>query len=613
MAVGMIVKQCKHLKYRRKIVLVTNGSGRMDANDVDMIIERIKADNMELVVLGVDFDDAEYGLKEEDKPQTKVSRGASAANEQILRSVVEACDGTFGTLAEAIDELGIPRLKTVKPIASYKDKLTFGDPENYDTAISIDVERYPKVMVLRAPTASSYVEVQSQDSLGSADTVRPDDNKPQEEGQLANVRSNYIYEIPDGDGQKKEVDRDQLAKGYEYGRTAVHIDETDENITKMETTSGLDIVGFISQDKYQRYMTVDHSHMVIAQRADQEATLALSSMIRALFTNESHAVARLVTKDGRDPEMVLLAPLLEPDFECLIEYPLPFTEDIRSYQFPPLDEVVTVSGKRLTEHRNLPSKDLLTAMSDYVDGMDLSSAGRDEEGNASEYLSLEDIHSPLYHRIDQVVRRRATHPHDPIPPPPAAILKASHPPGELLQHNQNTIQRLAKAANVKKVPPKVKGRRRNREIDKPISGLDIDSLLGEDTKQRQTISATNAIPEFKRYLEHADEPEAISDATNQMVKIIEDKISSSYADLHYQMALEMIGALRKELVEYEEPGLYNDAIRSLKEKILEEKLGGNRKEMWYLIRNARLGLIDKKQSEASKIDEQEAKAFLEKK
>jgi len=50
-AIQMIAKHCKKLKYRRKIVLVTNGRGALDANDVSEITKKIKEDNMELVIL----------------------------------------------------------------------------------------------------------------------------------------------------------------------------------------------------------------------------------------------------------------------------------------------------------------------------------------------------------------------------------------------------------------------------------------------------------------------------------------------------------------------------------------------------------------------------------
>ena len=47
----MITKHCKKLKYKRKIVLVTDGRGSMDADDVSQITQKIKADEIELVVM----------------------------------------------------------------------------------------------------------------------------------------------------------------------------------------------------------------------------------------------------------------------------------------------------------------------------------------------------------------------------------------------------------------------------------------------------------------------------------------------------------------------------------------------------------------------------------
>lgn len=130
-------------------------------------------------------------------------------------------------------------------------------------------------------------------------------------------------------------------------------------------------------------MHMTASNVIIAQKTNPKAIIALSSFIHALFELESYAVARLVPKDDKDPLLVLLAPSIESDYECLLEVQLPFAEDVRSYRFPPLDRVVTVSGRIITEHRNLPTNDLKSAMSDYVDRMDLSTLGKDDNGYIS--------------------------------------------------------------------------------------------------------------------------------------------------------------------------------------------------------------------------------------
>lgn len=118
-------------------------------------------------------------------------------------------------------------------------------------------------------------------------------------------------------------------------------------------------------------MHMSPTNVIISKRADDVAAVALSSFIHALYELECYAVARLIVKENKPPLMVLLAPSIEPDVECLHEVQIPFAEDVRTYRFPPLDKVMTVSGKTVTEHRNLPNEDLLNAMSKYVDSMEL--------------------------------------------------------------------------------------------------------------------------------------------------------------------------------------------------------------------------------------------------
>ncbi|OKL60701.1 ATP-dependent DNA helicase II subunit 2 [Talaromyces atroroseus] len=599
-AIQMINVYTKKLKYKRKIYLVTNGEGTMSSDGLESIADKLKSDNIELVVLGVDFDDSEYGIKEEDKDERK------AENEALLRGLVEDCDGVYGTLAQAIAELDTPRVKTVRGIPSFRGELKLGDPTKYDTALRIQVERYYRTYVAKPPSASSFVVKsggeQGEPSMETAESSKYVDTN------LKNVRNVRTYHVDDPSvaGSKRELEREELAKGYEYGRTAVHISESDENITKLETSAALELIGFIQADQYDRYMNMSTSNVIIAQKTNDKAALALSSFIHALFELDCYAIGRFVAKDNKNPLIVLLAPSIEPDFECLLEVQLPFHEDVRSYKFPPLDKVITVSGKELKEHRNLPSEDLTNAMSKYVDSMEL--VDKDEEGEPIDIIPMEDSYSPLLHRIEQAVRWRAIHPDEPVPPPSEKLTQLSKPPKSIQERSQKYLDRIIKAADVKKVPPKAKGHKRNRDVDKPLSGLDVDELLHRE--KRAKISAANAIPEFKQTLATAETIEAVKDAAGQMEKIIEGHIRTSFGDSNYDRAVEELGVLREELIDYEEPGLYNDIIWRIKDKILKEQLGGDRQELWWLIRRSKVGLIDKSVSDRSEVTEEEAKQFL---
>ncbi|KAL2816787.1 SPOC like C-terminal domain-containing protein [Aspergillus cavernicola] len=605
MAIQMIITHCKKLKWKRKIVLITNGLGQMSSENLDDIVSKIKEDNIELVILGPDFDDPEYGTKEEDKDPRK------AESEALLRTVSEQCDGVFGTLEQAVSEMVIPRVKAVRPIASFKGFLQLGNPEDYDTAVRIPVERYPRTSVAKPPSASQFVLhsdlAAGQEGPESATAIP--ETQPEEGRALTSVRNLRTYQVNDesAPGGKVEIEREDLAKGYEYGRTAVHISETDENITTLETQAALELVGFIQSGQYDRYMHLSNTHIVVAQRANDKASLALSSFIHALFELESYAVARLVTKENKPPLLVLLAPSIEAEYECLLEVQLPFAEDVRTYRFPPLDKVNTVSGKVVTQHRNLPDDDLMDAMDKYVDCMEL--VDQDEDGDLVDTpFPIEDSFSPVLHRVNAAIRSRAIHPNDPIPPPADILTQFSQQPKHLLDKADRHLKKLIDVADVKKVPPKTKGRKRTREPEKPLSGLDVDALLNQE--KRVKISPHNAIPEFKQTLAHAETIETTKDAVKQMRSIIEDQIRHSLGDANYDRVTEGLGVVREELISYEEPSLYNEFIKELKEKLLKENLGGDRRELWWLIRRSKLGLIDQRQSELSDVTEEEAKAFM---
>ena len=341
--------------------------------------------------------------------------------------------------------------------------------------------------------------------------------------------------------------------------------------------------------------------------------MALSSLIHALFELDSYAVARLVPKADKEPIITLLAPSIEGDYECLLDIQLPFAEDVRSYRFPPLDRVITVSGKEIREHRNLPNDALKTAMSDYVDRMDLSDFGKDDEGNPAEYMSMADTYSPVLHRIDQAVRWRAVHPSEPVPPPYEILTRYSNPPEELVAGAKRKLEKLITAADVKKVPPKAQSRKRNRNEIKPLSGLDVGALLSSNNKSNKKIKITreNPIPEFRQALDTAESEDAIRDAARQFSKIIEKQIEDSFGDLAYGKVVEELGTMRTEMIEMEEPEVYNEFVRSLKGKLWGAERGGDRREMWYAIRKNKLGLIEKGSSDKSRVDEDEAKAFLQ--
>ncbi|ROV98432.1 hypothetical protein VMCG_07124 [Cytospora schulzeri] len=622
-AAEMINEVTKKNKYNRKIYLITDGQGPIDGEDVDEISTRLNDLDIELIVLGVDFDDPDFGFKEEDKPQLK------ARNEAILKSLVNKCErGDFATMAAALVELETPRVKHVNLVKNYDGPLTLGDPEQFPSAISINVERWPATKVSRPAAASTVINKKSGDDKQGAE--------------FDSVKQHFTYKVndPSAPGGKKDVEFEDLAKGYEYGSTVVPIASSEWDITNLETNKGFSILGFVHMDKVRMelsacllmcyidslqvepFVTLGETFVTVARPWDEGSKLALSALIHALYESETYAVARLVPKPNKGPVLLLMRPSIEPDFECLYDVPLPFAEDIRPYRFPPLDRVVTVTGKTLTKHRLLPDDKLNQAMSDYVDAMDLSEFDHDEEGNPQEYAALDDLYSPIIHRINQAIRERAVDPEkkveDIIKATPKILSKYTEPPEELVAKVTPQIEALRKIADVKPVPEKASGRPGKRQSEKPSSGFDVDSLLSKGLeRKKQKISKDNAIPEFKQTLRHrldaANEDEEIENAVKDMGQIVRSLIKESMGDKDYARAQENTGVMREQCIEFEVPQLYNDFLRDLKKQVSSGALGGDRREMWskYIMWPAqgRLGLITKSQCEASVVTEEEAQQF----
>jgi ATP-dependent DNA helicase 2 subunit 2 len=231
--------------------LVTNARGYIDGDDNPKIAKRIEMNDIELTIVCVDYDDPSSGFKEEDKDPGK------KFNEDILKGLASLCNGSVINMSKALSDMEIPSIKIIRAIASFKGQLTLGDTAKYDNAtVSIDVERYPRVMVAKAISAKLTVE--KSDFGGPMDldvtqsTATAHEDGP--DGSLAAVKRAraYVIDDPEAPGGKRDVEKEELERGYEYGRTAVNIGSSEENIVKLETDQGLQIVGFIDAQKVRQ-------------------------------------------------------------------------------------------------------------------------------------------------------------------------------------------------------------------------------------------------------------------------------------------------------------------------------------------------------------------------
>jgi len=132
-------------------------------------------------------------------------------------------------------------------VPSYKGTLTLGDYLKDDTAMNLEVERYPRTMIAKPMSASSFVQKSKPEEESGEGPSVGREIKEEEDDKMTYVKNERTYLIKDEteDGGKKEVNRDELEKGYLYGRAVVPISSTDESITTLETDASYEILGFV--------------------------------------------------------------------------------------------------------------------------------------------------------------------------------------------------------------------------------------------------------------------------------------------------------------------------------------------------------------------------------
>lgn len=601
-ATQMIKLYTKALKYTRNIVVLTNGNGFMDLEDDGGIIKQLNENGIVVKVMGIDFDDEEGDFIEEFKSEEK------RENEEKLKGFVERCeDGVFATYKEARDSLDIPKVKTVKPIRSFTGELVLSDPEQQpqNRVMSIGVEVFPCTRRATAMTASNYAtsKIESADAPSST---------PNQKGLLA-VKWDREYYVDDENeiGGKKELDRDSLENGYRYGSEIVYITKEEEEAIMFPTSASLDIIGFVRKTSVPPYMLMGHTDYIVGTRGNNRDTVAMSAFARALFETDNFGLARYVSKDGRDPQLVVLMPYIKAEVEALVFCQLPFAEDQRMFILPSLTSLETRSGsKTVTTHsRLLPTKEMVTAMDEYVDAMDLSKLkGEDDEA----WLTMEECFNPSIHHIKNVVKECAvSQDYDKIPAPLPILTRYSQPAEELTEDAKPQLELLKHLFEIKEQFKEAK--KRKTEQTEGQTGLDLDALLNGEpevksesaqslspnvktetskqtvpqssqSSQRLSLDPENIGPDFVRTLNKID-TKATSDEEfrsgavnlyNQTITLLEEKIASSEGNAAYNEITSVFQTMREQADEMEISDVFEAAKDQFVKKLESGDLGGQR-------------------------------------
>ncbi|KAF9116447.1 ATP-dependent DNA helicase II subunit 2 [Mortierella sp. AM989] len=470
-ALDMMTKFCKKLKYEKKIYILTDACAEINTEGLDQITSTLNDDSVQLNVIGTDFD------TEGEEPLPKSSM--QAQNEAFFKNLCEASTGNIFSIDEALDITSQFYSKKVKPTAVYRGTLDLGDPEGHpDTSLSIPVQMFPSTMVAKLPTAKKYSIL----SESAAADDLPD-------GHTGNVNQSRTYKLKvtadmaDGNmDEDTEVPADALEKAYMYGKTIVPIRAVDLDAYKLRTAKGLTILGFFASSTFRREWLMANIYSIFPAPGDAKAEVEMAGLLFALFEKSSYALCRYVRVEDAEPKLGVLWPEITTEHKCFYFGQVAFSEDIRRYLFASLDDIHTASGKKLEKHRLLATPESIEACRRFISAMDLMDADRGEE-----FLKPENTFNPAVQRQMQLIEFRALNPAKEFPPIPSSLITQLLPKPEMLAAAQPLSDDLIRIWDIKKIDQPLKNKRgygasledeNAKEGIMPASGSGFDGSSG---------------------------------------------------------------------------------------------------------------------------------------
>lgn len=530
--------------WSRKLIIVTDGENPIATSDYKSTIETMNQNEVITSVVGVDFDDAEFGYQEPNKSENKV-RAERFWRDKFVGRLNE---GIYATCEYALQECARPESKEVKS-AMGSTVLRVGDPDEHaDQSITLTVRTSKATAIARPPSmkkfgrtdatpnedamdwegqrAIQYAPVKMRTDLFIKD--EQEDKAPEGDGsteqKAIKTKDGVKVELDDDgepigvnyqeltttaeekDSSKRIVTDEHTQIAYKYGSTYIPVDKAD--FESLKTEKGMDIVGFIPQHTFRREWAMGEVYYIWGDTESGRMQIAFSSIVQAMLLNGLYAVIRMVTGNNYAPKIGIAVPRVMEKAHCLLWIQMPFAEDHRNYSFESLDRLFNKKGNRITKHQNLPTEEMMGAMSDLVDSMDLMEADQDEEGNRIPYFDTIYSYNPALHRVKQALFHAAVSPSlstHPLGPPHPELVKYFDVPKRVAKLSKGPVEVCKKLFDIKQAAPRAIAKKENALVDdrenEPL-------LLGPAPAVPQQLRAPQATPSPSKPAKHGKDSDA---------------------------------------------------------------------------------------------------------
>ncbi|CAD8095017.1 unnamed protein product [Paramecium primaurelia] len=604
-AVHALDDHAKTKKMEKKIFILTAGCGQTDYSEkqITKLIKMIEKVDVKINFIALDFmNDYNGDMDDPDKPEefealnNRMLTASYQCQEQSINSryvflmVQELRNNMRIFPANVAFELYSQfHTRSLQARASFRGDFQINDE------ISIQVLIYKRCFEERLPNLKKH------STLGEFQT---DIHKN-------HVRNDLIYYNPE-DPNMTPIEKDNIIRGYQYGRNLVPVDQIMEDKMKYQCPRQFQLLGFVDRSHIPRYYYISTVDMVIAVE-NQKQQKALAALVIALIATRKVAIARFVGREKTAPKLIMLLPHKSKNSQCFWMISLPTTEDIRHFQFAAL--------KRSTPPQQM-------AVSAMIDSMDLEKMPT-EDGQFEELLKMKYVANPTRQYFQQVVMHKAITRTDVLPPISPLILEYLHPEIRVYNYAKEALQKIKTAFKFKVNEMKKQSDKKvfwkqlfeeqsteqvQQQVEDEVVEInqEEEEMVNMFAKQKlgfnddiiKEIGTVDPISDFKKMITEK-RIDLVDTALQQIQKVVIQLVDQSLKGSFYPKALECLKEMRKACITEDEAPVFNKYLHVLKEKY-------SQLVFWAQIVQQGITLISNIENQKSNISVDEAQEFLNK-
>ncbi|KAG1699456.1 hypothetical protein DVH05_012869 [Phytophthora capsici] len=597
-ALDLLFRRTDGKKYEKRLMVITDAAAKIaDAGDLESVVTMIQNMDVKLQVIGLDFQHTTTKVKDEktedvettgdavkDEPMEPATNGPErikAENEKMLVSIANEVGGEVSSVSKRMQLLAQGMKKTVALTTKFRGPLEFGD------SLGIPVYCYLKTKTATLPTLSK----ESQETKGR-------------------VKLDRRYTTPQNVDQ--EVAPDERVKAYRYGSEKVPFASADVEFFKFQAEKSLKVLGFLDRSQLNHSKFVSGTDIFVAEPAKPHAATCFAALIDAMVELDQVIVARFVPRKNAAPKIVALIPHAPSsgkgeDFYAMWSQQLPYEEDVRNYEFPPL------KTRKFT-----PSDEQQSLADKLVDSLSSRDDKADEVGTCF---------NPVLRRFFHAVSMRALDESAGVPPLPSYLESNLKMDPSRQDKISSLIESFGDAFQLKEAVKKARDRKKKsfwsdvptatvqeedlkeEHDDAGDAGsdleLDLDDLL--ESGGVTGVGSMNPIADFEALVESsqskASRREQLTTAVTGMETQIEKFFSQSGSEF-FPKALQCLAHFRKRSPDVQYSAQFNEFLTRLKTTLSEDS------DAWKAVKDADISLLTSAEDPTLDVSPAEARAFL---